>query len=74
MATIFTRTIVFKHNEKYLDQIHKMVKDHGATGSWFTPSDRWYKESGGPFVFNFIDADGKAQKFEKSEIIDEYKM
>jgi hypothetical protein len=51
-----------------------MVKDHGASRSWFTPSDRWYKDSGGPFVFNFTDADGKEQKFEKSEIVNEYQM
>jgi MoaA/NifB/PqqE/SkfB family radical SAM enzyme len=74
MASIYTRTIVFKHNEDYLDQIHEMVKDHGAVRSWFTPSDRWYKDSGGPFVFNFTDADGKEQKFEKSKIVNEYQM
>ena len=70
MASAVTRTIVFKHNEKYLDQINEMVKSYGAGRAWFTPSDRWFH---GP-VFTFTDADGKKQKFERSEIINEYSM
>jgi MoaA/NifB/PqqE/SkfB family radical SAM enzyme len=70
LSHVKTRTIVFKHNEDYLDQIGEMVKARGADEVWFTPSDRWHL---GP-TFNFIDADGKDQKFEKSRFINEYQM
>tara|TARA_R110002167_G_scaffold89876_1_gene242455 strand:- start:1093 stop:1770 length:678 start_codon:yes stop_codon:yes gene_type:complete len=70
MASVKTRTIVFKHNEDYLNDIGNMVKERGATKVFFTPSDRWFS---GP-TFKFTDADGKDQKFEKSRITNEYKM
>ena len=70
MASVKTRTIVFKHNEDYLNDIGNMVKERGATKVFFTPSDRWFS---GP-TFKFTDADGKDQKFEKSRITHEYQM
>jgi sulfatase maturation enzyme AslB (radical SAM superfamily) len=64
------RTIVFKHNEDYLEQIEEMARSYGASTIEFTPSDRWEKGS----VFDFIDEFGNAQKLEQSRILDGYKV
>ncbi len=64
------RTIVFKHNEDYLEQIEEMVRSYGASTIEFTPSDRWEKGA----VFNFTDELGNAQKLEQSRILDGYKV
>lgn len=63
------RTIVFKHNEDYLDEIEKLVKSYGARYIAFTPSDRWQR---GP-VFNFTDEEGNKLQLEQSRILNVYK-
>jgi len=65
MSYPIVRTIVFKHNEDYLDEIEKLCKDHGASHIEFTPSDRWERGS----VFEFTDGNGNAQQLEQSRIL-----
>jgi len=65
LAHTKVKTIVFKHNENYLDDIKDMVFKNGASTIIYTKSDRFYKHSS---VFDFIDENGDAQVLEKSTI------
>jgi|LWDU01.1.fsa_nt_gi MoaA/NifB/PqqE/SkfB family radical SAM enzyme len=53
-------TVVFKHNEQYLEDITKLVFDYGATNILFFPSNRFGKHS----EFEFIDGQGNKKKLE----------
>lgn len=59
-SKVTTMTVVFKHNEKYLDDIKKLVSKHGATKSTFIHTDRGSSE--------FIDEFGYKQKLEESNV------
>ena len=54
-------TVVFKHNEDYIDEIAKMCYDRGTDYKWIS-SDRWDK--GNPFHFN--DQQGNPAILEKA--------
>ena len=54
-------TVVFKHNEKYIDEIAKMCNARGATHKW-TSSDRW--DNGN--VFKYTDENNNEHILEKS--------
>lgn len=54
-------TVVFKHNEDYIDDIAKLCRDRGADHKW-TASDRW--PTGNSFYFK--DQQGNSSILEKS--------
>ena len=47
-ATTRTQTIVFKHNEDYLDEIRQLCLDHGSTGHSHELSTRFIQKDGKP--------------------------
>ena len=59
-------TVVFKHNEKYIDEIAKMCNLRGATHTWIS-SNRWPDGN----VFKYTDHNNNEQILEKS--VDVYK-
>ena len=60
MAKVTTMTVVFKHNEDYIDDIKKLASDNGATDSVFIHTDRGSSE--------FIDEFGNKQSLEESNV------
>lgn len=54
-------TVVFKHNEMYIDQIAKMCNERGAHHTWVS-SDRWHKGD----IFKYRDENNKEYTLEKS--------
>jgi len=61
-ARISTFTVLFKHNQDYLEQIKDMCKEHGATHCDHVESDR-FKDK--PY-FEFLDEKGKTQLLEQT--------
>jgi MoaA/NifB/PqqE/SkfB family radical SAM enzyme len=57
-------TVVFKHNEKSLYDIAKLVKSHGAEGIIYTKSNRFWNGSG----FEFYDEFGNQDILEESNL------
>jgi MoaA/NifB/PqqE/SkfB family radical SAM enzyme len=60
----YVQTIVFKHNQPYLNDIEKLVKEHGASQHTHVYSDRF--DRGQNNTFNFIDINGVKQTLEKA--------
>ena len=60
-------TVVFKHNENDIENIHKLAKDHGATRACVCPSNRFNNKQ----TFKFYDGD-KLEILEKSDKITKY--
>tara|TARA_Y100000310_G_scaffold179027_1_gene178995 strand:- start:2614 stop:3747 length:1134 start_codon:yes stop_codon:yes gene_type:complete len=50
-AIIRTQTLVWKHNEKHLDEIEKMCLKHGSTRHHFIATDRWHDKTKLEFSF-----------------------
>lgn len=61
-ARISTFTVLFKHNQDYLEQIQDMCKEHGATHCDYVESDRFKQK---PY-FEFLDENGKTQLLEQT--------
>lgn len=57
-------TVTFKHNEKDLYNISKLVKDKGASDILFVQSNRFYENN----KFRFIDKSGMEKMLEKSTL------
>jgi MoaA/NifB/PqqE/SkfB family radical SAM enzyme len=57
-------TVTFKHNEKDLYNIAKLVKDHGAEDIFFVQSNRFYENN----KFKFIDKSGMEKFLEKTTL------
>ena len=64
-ALIETQTIVFKHNQDYLEEIEKMCIDYGSIKHKNIYTDRWSSKS--PNHFEFIDSKGNKNILEKAE-------
>ncbi len=64
-AVIETQTLVFKHNQDYLNDIEKMCLDHGSTRHRNVYTDRYEKTS--PNRFNFVDSKGNDNFLEKAD-------
>lgn len=63
-ATTFT--VLFKHNENYLDQIKSLCKENGSEHHTWTTSERWYVA---PDKWEFKNSEGKDDLLEKAEVI-----
>lgn len=53
-SNVRSQTIVFKHNQDYLEEIGQLTKDYGSVGHTFIKSDRFKPDENGeyqPFVF-----------------------
>jgi len=61
-ARIKTFTVLFKHNEDYIEEIKKICKDHGATEHEIIQSTRFFY---GP-VLNFINEKGEEETLEQA--------
>ena len=59
------QTIVFKHNQPYLSDIEKLVKEYGASQHTHVYSDRFDR---GIDTFDFTDTDGNIQTLEKADL------
>jgi len=59
-------TVIFKHNEKDMYNIAKMVKGLGAQDIFFVQSNRFYSNK----KFDFVDQLGKKSQLEKSTLPD----
>ena len=64
-AFIETQTIVFKHNQDYLDEIEKMCLDHGSVKHKNVYTDRWTTKFSKSF--EFIDSKGNKNVLEKAD-------
>jgi len=60
-------TVVFKHNEDDIENIHKLAKEHGATRACVCPSNRFNNKQ----TFKFYDGDN-LEILEKSNKITKY--
>ena len=58
-----SQTILFKHNQDYMDEIKKLVHQYGSSYHEFVKSDRFSK---GP-IFNFINESGDSEQLEWSD-------
>lgn len=58
-------TVVFKHNEKDMYNISKVVKEKGAQDIFFVPSNRFKRDSN---KYEFIDKVGEMKFLEKSSL------
>lgn len=61
-----TFTVVFKHNEDYLDDIRIMTDQYGSKRYRYTISDRTWTQNPGQFVFN--NEENKIEILEKSNL------
>ena len=75
MARVHAQTIVFKHNEEYMDEIHDLCKTHGAISTTFITSDRFKMDSTQQFGnmgngdrFKFVNAEGETEWLERSYV------
>ena len=59
-ARIRTQTLVWKHNEKHLDEIEKMCLEHGSIRHHFVATDRWHDKD--KLEFSFKDKPGVLEK------------
>ncbi len=62
----YVQTIVFKHNQLYLSDIEKLIKEYGAIQHIHVYSDR-FDPGVNDNTFHFIDAHGNAQILEKAD-------
>ena len=64
-AKAHSQTIVFKHNQDYLDDIKKIVNENGSVRHTFVKSDRFQKgEDGNYKPYVFLDEDGNEATLE----------
>ena len=61
-------TVVFKHNQDYLKDIDKLVKDHGGYQTQFVKSDRFNEKDGQVGPFSFINENGEEEILEEATI------
>lgn len=61
-ADVCTFTVVFKHNEDYIDEILELAKQHGATGHTVIQSNRFYFDT----QYEFNNEDGQVEYLEES--------
>lgn len=61
------QTIIFKHNQPYLNDIANLVKEYGAIHHTGVYSDRFDRGQNNN-TFNFIGADGTKQTLEKADM------
>jgi len=75
MAKIHVQTILFKHNEDYMDEIYEMVKERGCIAVSFVTSDRFGMATNQQFDninsedrFTFVNRDGEKEWLERSYV------
>ena len=61
-AKIRTQTLVWKHNEKHLDEIEKMCMEHGSTRHHFVATDRFNSRGTDKLEFSFKGKKGVLEK------------
>ena len=61
-AIIKTQTLVWKHNEKHLDEIEKMCMEHGSTRHHFVATDRFDSRGDDKLEFSFKGKPGILEK------------
>jgi MoaA/NifB/PqqE/SkfB family radical SAM enzyme len=61
----YVQTIVFKHNQLYLSDIEKLIKEYGASQHIHVYSDRFDR---GIDTFDFTDTNGNIQTLEKADL------
>ena len=62
-----TQTVVFKHNQDYLDQIQQICKDHGSTFHTNVISDRFYNSNTKGKSFYLTDENGNDDTLELAD-------
>lgn len=60
-ATVYT--ILFKHNEDYIEEIAELVKQHGAKKIEWVPSERFYYD---PDKWSFVNSKGEQDVLERT--------
>lgn len=75
LAQIHVQTIVFKHNEDYMDEIYEMCKERGAISVSFVTSDRFGLNANSQFdnmnngdKFKFVNRNGEEECLERSYV------
>lgn len=66
-ASVFSQTVLFKHNQNYKEEITKLVKDHGSTRHSFVISDRFDSHDVIDNKRYFVDENGKEDYLEKAD-------
>lgn len=63
-SIVLSQTILFKHNQDYIKEIKKLVKDNGSSNHVFYRSDRFENEEG---IFTFTNEQGKIEHLERAD-------
>jgi MoaA/NifB/PqqE/SkfB family radical SAM enzyme len=71
-AIPLSQTVVFKHNEMYVEQIKNLAIESGSHNHISYPSDRFDFLHGDLNTFNFINEDGNKETLERAVHVKNY--
>jgi len=71
-AIPLSQTVVFKHNEMYVEQIKNLAIESGSHNHISYPSDRFDFLHGDLNIFNFINEDGNKETLERAIHVKNY--
>lgn len=63
-SIVLSQTILFKHNQDYIEEIKKLVKDNGSSNHIFYKSDRFENDEN---KFTFTNEQGKTEFLERAD-------
>jgi len=66
-ANVGSQTVVFRHNQDYVNEIVQLCKDNGSSYHTHVLSDRFFNDNSKDGVFTFINENGAVETLEKAD-------